>query len=124
MKTKLIAVLIISLLICGCAMTPTMLQEEQADYGNYPNNYEDIAKRWIKEGFYDPYSVRDLKISIPVKSWVQMGKTEYGYLIYVTCNAKNRMGGYVGMETFLLLVHNGAVVRGWNEKTTWIKYKR
>ena len=129
MKTKLISILIVLLLISGCATMPTMLEAEEAtaDYGQYPSNYEEIVHDWINKVFFDPQSVRDLTISKPVKSWIQepaplelciqntsfieLGKVYYGYFVNVTCNAKNRMGGYVGRKTTGLLIRNGIIIK-------------
>lgn len=146
MRIKLISVLIVLLLISGCAAMPTMLEKEQAtvdisdygpcptiseqaiaDYGQYPSDYEEIVHDWINRIFFDPQSVYDLTISKPVKAWIQepapiefyiqnpshldFGKTYYSYRVSVTCNAKNRMGGYVGRKTFKLHIRNGIIIK-------------
>lgn len=121
---KLIYLFVMIALVGGCAymIRPSPEQIAVADYGRYPDDYEQIAQNWINNTFFDPYSIRDLTIGIPEKRYFQDppilgGTTYYGYYISVTCNAKNRMGGYVGKKTNNLLVHNGVIIKQWDEDT-------
>jgi len=119
---KIVYLLVMVTLLSGCAymIRPTPTQIATADYGQYPDDYKEIVNRWINNTFFDPYSVRDLTISTPEKSYIQDppllgGATSYGYLITVTCNAKNRMGGYTGKKTSYLLIYNGMIMKQWGE---------
>ena len=108
---------------CAALMPPTAATIANADYGAYPANYVEIAKNWINKTFFDPYSVQDLEVSMPVKHWEYRGFEGpcYGYLIRVSCNAKNRMGGYTGRQAFYLLIRNGIPVLTWTEEEPYIK---
>jgi len=92
-----------------------------ADYGVYPEDYREIIKSYLEENLYDPYSLRDLEISKPGKSWVSgsdLTKTPpmFGYECVVGYNAKNRMGGYVGRKDHVFLIRNGGVVFTFEER--------
>ena len=131
MRAKTVRVLVVlglahfvSLTIgCASLLPPTAATLANADYGTYPSNYEEIAKDWIKKTFFDPYTVQDLVISAPAKHW-EWYKFEgpcYGYVISVSCNAKNRMGGYTGRQVFYLLIRNGIPKVYWTEEEPYIK---
>lgn len=63
------------------------------------------AVKYIKETFYDPYSIRDASISHAVTL------LDTGFrAICVKFNAKNRMGGYVGMTATSLRFRDGTIV--------------
>ncbi|SFB36643.1 hypothetical protein SAMN03159496_03143 [Rhizobium sp. NFR07] len=60
--------------------------------------------KYIKETFYDPYSIRDASISNALTL------LDTGYrAICVRFNAKNRMGGYVGMTPTSVRFKGGKV---------------
>lgn len=39
------------------------------------------------------------------------GQEYYGYMVTVSLNAKNRLGGYTGKHTYLLVIRNGSVIK-------------
>ena len=117
---KVILFLFLGLFITGCATLPTSKEMATADYGQYPDNYNEIVQNWINDTFFDPYSVRDLTISTPQKYYISEaplmgGRRYFGYYVSVTCNAKNRMGGYVGKQTSNLFIRNGIIIKQWKE---------
>jgi hypothetical protein len=63
------------------------------------------AITYIKANFFDPYSIRDASLS----NVVSLGKTGLNAMC-ARFNAKNRMGGYVGLSTTSLRLQGGAVV--------------
>jgi len=100
------------LLICGCVTTPPPIGGPD-EYGTYPDDYEQIVKRWINLTFLDPDSVKVLNIQRPQKQ--VYGEpftrgTTYCYLIPVAVNAKNAFGGYTGREMYSLYVRNGTLL--------------
>jgi hypothetical protein len=101
------------LLLAGCASAPTAEQIAQADYGPYPDNYEQITRSFFNSVLKDPSSLQiDGSISSPQKSWLSfMGSVQYGYKVCVRYNAKNSYGGYGGFTTEYLLIRNGVVVQ-------------
>jgi hypothetical protein len=90
---------------------PVMAADVPApDYG--PTiNYEDgvkIGEAYAKSDLLDPYSV---VFEWPYK-FVQFSysKKVYGYASCFTQNAKNAMGGYIGVRMYRIIIRNGAVV--------------
>ena len=114
MKNVLI-VLLLSISLIGCATTSSQIAT--ADYGRYPANYEGIVQNWINSAFFDPYSIRDLRINPPKKYYLRplFQRAYYGYRVRVSCNAKNRMGGYIGKEIRNLLIRNGMIIQTWKD---------
>ncbi len=117
---KLAPLALIMLLIASCASLPTPEQAATADYGSYPNNYEDIVKDYFAKTLKDPDSVKYQSISTPKKFWLgdKFTGARFGYLVCVTLNAKNSYGGYVGYQTDGLLIRNGLIVE-YIDKGDW-----
>ncbi len=117
-----------------CAVTPALLilsatlafalpnakQNEAADHGLYPKNYEEIVHKYIHENFSDPYSIRDLSIQKPTKGWVTgawiFGEKPitYGWEVIFAINGKNTFGAYVGLQKIDLVVRDGKIVKVMN----------
>jgi hypothetical protein len=116
---KLIIALV-ALAFASCATTPNATQNASADHGPYPANYETIVHAWISTTFFDPYSVRDLKIEKPFKGWRTgapiFGEKSvyYGWEVVVKLNGKNRFGGYVGLQTYDLIIRRGKIIYAGN----------
>ncbi len=102
MKRALAAALAVGTLLAGCA-SPT-INADQA--GPFPANYKAIMAAYIRQTYFDPYSMRDVAISAPV-----LGRIEYdsGWLLCLQANAKNRMGGYTGLKKTAYLVKYNSV---------------
>jgi len=99
---KLIMLTAISLLV-GCQSIPTT--EEKL--GPYPDDYKNIVKNHIKSTFYDPYSLRDAELTPPVNARVGW---DTGWAVCLRTNGKNRMGGYTGMQTSVILIRDYKVI--------------
>lgn len=111
------------LVVQGCQLTPAQQAAiNQADYGEYPTNYEDIVKQYFGRLLFDPYSAH-YNISEPYQGYSSRapiaggGPDKFGYFVNVGVNAKNRLGGYVGEVQYRLLIRNGQVVQKW--QLTW-----
>ena len=102
MMKKLIVVA--CLLLTGCAPIFTF-HPEQA--GPYPDNYKEIIRAHIERTFFDPYSLRSVRISNPHEG---VFATTSGYRVCLEANAKNRMGGYIGLRRLTYLINSGQVV--------------
>ena len=120
-RRSLICVLC-SFILAGCAamIAPTSAERASADCGEYPDNYRGIVNNWIHRTFFDPYSIQDLSITTPEKYFIQQppllgGGRLFGYRVRVAANAKNRLGGYTGLQTTNVLIRNGKVVYQWAE---------
>jgi hypothetical protein len=112
---KTFPLILIAALVAGCATPPAPQEVASANYGPYPSNYKEIVQGWIKQRFRDPYSIRDLKLGVPEKYWVQDppllgGKTHYGYMVAVALNGKNAFGAYVGIQAYRLLIRDGRLI--------------
>lgn len=94
---------------CAGALKPTPEQLAVADYGDYPNNYEERIAAIVQSGLIDPYSAVFSDWRGPSKGWTSDSKEIYfGYEVCVFVNAKNRMGGYAGpkLHYFMFLKNN------------------
>lgn len=75
--------------------------------GPYPTNYKEIMKAYIVENYFDPYSMRTVAISAPRTGHLYF---QQGWLVCFQANAKNRLGGYVGLTKTAYLINRGRVV--------------
>jgi hypothetical protein len=123
-REKIKSVVLISLtaafLICSisaCATMPTQEQIANADYGPYPDNYQEIIKTYMENLLFDPYSAVYSNWQGPAQGYSggRLIQTAYGYRVCVDINAKNRMGGYVGKKRQYFLINNGRVVQDLGE---------
>ena len=104
---------------CGC-VAPSKEKWASADCGLPPLDTAALVRNWMRDTLVDPQSVQDLEISEPERGALQRGLVHgggyvFGWRSWVTFNAKNRMGGYVGRTTHVFLFRNGAIVA--TEKT-------
>lgn len=123
-------ILLISLFLFSCAtiQPPSEEQFKSADYGSYPNNHEDLVKKFMSQLLYDPYSVVYSDWLAPKKGWYgsRGGDYEFGYYLCFKMNAKNKLGGFVGVSPFYVFVRNGSVIRyqkGGGSYTNELVYK-
>lgn len=78
-----------------------------------PSNYEQIVKDFYSRSLFDPYSAV-YTFQSPVRGWAGSARgIQYGWYVCGTLNAKNRMGGYVGVKPFYALIRHGSVVDEW-----------
>ena len=73
------------------------------EIGPYPTNYRNIVKAHIERSFFDPYSLRNVSIAGPLKG-------PLGWIVCLEANAKNRMGGYTGLQRTSFVINSGKVV--------------
>ena len=102
----------IVLFLLACATVPTPEQISEADYGSYPDNYQEIVKAYYSQRLFDPYSAHYRWIKPPSKGYFsEFGQFKFGYIVFVGINAKNRMGGYVGEQQESILIKNDRVIK-------------
>lgn len=83
-----------------------------ADFGTYPENYEELIKSWATTALKDPESVRWGRMSKPRREWMVVNlKPFFGYSVCADINAKNSYGGYTGTQTFWFLIRDGKIAR-------------
>lgn len=97
--------MIAALLLARCTPPPDV---NAGNAGPYPANYKDLMADYIKTTFFDPYSLRDVKLSKPFPSRTGWG---VGWAVCLTLNAKNRMGGYTGLSTDYYEIDGSTVER-------------
>jgi hypothetical protein len=100
------AALVLSVLLASCEVTPDQMETS----GPPPENFRELTLQHLRATLFDPYSVRDAEIAAPTlkPSWV-LGDPP-GWVVCWRANAKNRMGGYVGVTESRVLIRNGRVV--------------
>lgn len=113
---SVVLVMLSSVLFIGCAILDAPLPENP-DYGDYPENYQEIINGYLRHNLKDPNSIQDLSISSPKKhqAQVSLSKWYFGYKVFFSYNAKNSYGGYVGIQKYRAIIRNGKIegVRPW-----------
>lgn len=99
-------------MLAACAGPPSPEQVASADYGPYPDNYEQIVRNYHRTYLKDPSTAQYRGFSTPMKVWWgnRMSGAKFGYRVCVTYNARNSYGGYVGFKTDAALINNGRVI--------------
>lgn len=109
-----------TMLLQGCGSTPIADQRitGAADYGEYPTTYKEIVKQYFDLSLKDPESARYQFGPEPTKAYTRNAiipngaqPVDFGYVVYVSVNAKNSYGGYTGGQVYRLLIRNGRVIR-------------
>jgi len=60
-----------------------------------PSDYREQIIAKVRDTFFDPYSIRDASISQPIAGAAFAGPVS---TVCIRANAKNRMGGYIGLK--------------------------
>lgn len=119
---KTLLILVIALTLPACVTMPSPDEITRADYGTIGPSYKDAIKDYLAGILYDPESARYRYLQEPVRGYAFVNPgfepPEYGYLVEVRINAKNRLGGYVGEQPFTFLVRDSKVwhVSSWTTK--------
>ena len=111
MKKVIIFVFILLLVSCTYNFKPTPEQYSSADFGAYPSDYENIVRAYFSRSLFDPYTAV-YTFESPVKGRIGGGPSPFGWIACGTLNAKNRMGGYVGANDYLVKIYNGVAYNG------------
>tara|TARA_R110002096_G_scaffold435548_1_gene661346 strand:- start:38 stop:376 length:339 start_codon:yes stop_codon:yes gene_type:complete len=97
--------------LAGCVTTQTMADRsitQAANYGEYPDDYEQIIKSIMMNKLKDPESAQ-YQFKGPIKAYLRSAPiaggnpTVYGYMVYFKLNAKNSYGGYTGFKEYRML---------------------
>jgi len=109
---NILVILFVVISLIGCAMPPTASELANADYGPYPNDYEQIIRAQLNMTLKDPESARINFLRQPQSGWNGIGGTiKYGWFVCADINAKNSFGGYTGSKLTYFLIKNNAVVQ-------------
>jgi hypothetical protein len=87
--------------VAGCALGGAQ------SAGPEPANYKAAMAAMIEGTFFDPYSLREVAISEPFPHQALMNP---GWVVCLSANAKNRLGGYAGVRTMAYLMRGDEVV--------------
>jgi hypothetical protein len=100
------------LLVSACSTLPTPSQEETADYGSYPDNYQNVAKAYLMKELRDPSTIEIGEITRPKKQWIgdKFTGVKYGYLVCAKVNSKNLLGKMTGYRSDAVLIRDGVVI--------------
>lgn len=105
MKTnRTLAACAVALSLSGCV---TVEQMDEV-YGSQQRPSAEVKAQvinYVRGEFFDPYSIRDAEIS----GVVRLLDTGY-HAVCVRMNAKNRMGGYIGMTVTSFRLSGTAVI--------------
>ena len=100
------------ILMTACA---SVTQEEfaSADFGDFPQNYENDIKNYMSRLLKDPHSAQ-YSFDTPRKGmsqdgWAVGNKKHFGYIVKTNINAKNSFGGYTGAKSYYFLFTKGLV---------------
>ena len=112
-----------SLLLAACAIPPepapmdiSMSTVRSADYGVYPNDYEQQIRQYLNDTLLDPDSAK-IRITPPRKVFKIYETDDHPsqpkyypcYLVCAEVNAKNTYGGYTGWQTKRYRFTNGSM---------------
>jgi len=96
--------------VLGCPRPPTI---HNADYGKVPDTYQQRIWKYMENHLDDPYSAQYRFVGDPVKGSAYlrgaMEPPEFGYLVSVGINARNRIGDYTGEQMYTFLIRDNKV---------------
>jgi len=99
--------------LSNCAVRPSPEQIASADYGTYPENYQEIIKNYYSKVLSDPYGVYTYEN--PTRAWDSLGGLIFGWAVCGTLDAKNRAGIHAGVKSFYVLIRDNKIQREYTE---------
>jgi len=121
---RYIPIILMILPLASCASMPSGEQYINADYGSYPQNYEQRIKDYFSNILRDPYSAQ-YKFHKPFKGWLNKqlySGHEFGWIVRVWVNAKNAFGGYIGEKHYMFFFKNGIMRETGYLSSSWEPY--
>ncbi|MCG2739114.1 MAG: hypothetical protein L6300_02615 [Syntrophaceae bacterium] len=104
------------LLVAGCATIPTQQEIANLNYGEpITIDYQSVIKDYFEKVLFDPYSAH-YDFGNPRTFWMKEpplygGGLYAGYMVIVGVNARNRMGGYVGMQEYGFIFKDNQIIK-------------
>ena len=110
---KIITFFITLIYLYGCIATlPTQAERENADYGEYPHDAENIVKQYLKYQLKDAETAKwKLELTPQQGGFAEFRNIIYGFYTCYMINGKNSYGGYTGYKLHYFLIRNGTVVK-------------
>lgn len=87
----------------SCTVKP-----DAVSIGPMPEGYTALIRDHVRKTFFDPRSIQDARLSLPEQGHLFF---QQGWIICLEANAKNRMGGYVGLKSTAYLINRGEIIR-------------
>jgi hypothetical protein len=113
---NMIALGLVLFSLSNCAVRPSPEQIASADYGPYPENYQEIIKNYYSKILFDLYSP-EYTYENPTRTWNSFGGALiFGWAVCGTFDAKNRSSGYVGAKPFYVLIRDNKIEREYTEE--------
>ena len=112
------------LVISQCAVSPSPGDIVGANYGSYPENYQEIVKARMNIELLDPYTAKYHDWKGPSPGWIRepFSQPVYGWRVCVDVNAKNRMGGYVGRQQHFFLIYNDVIIQQFSHRSSFCDF--
>lgn len=100
---EIVTILVGTSIVAGCVVKP-----DETAIGPYPENYKQIISEHIEKSFFDPYSMKSVALSGPVQGQIFFNQ---GWVVCLQANAKNRLGGYTGLQRSAYLINNYKIIQ-------------
>lgn len=110
MKNLIFPLTLLLLLVSCVGSPPTPEEMQNANFGPYPNNYEEIIKGYYYNVLFDPYSAVFRFLPPKKVGWGHGNDHYFGYAVCGGINAKNRFGAYVGEQLFFVIINSGQII--------------
>ncbi len=122
--------ILIPILFIFTACVPAMTQQQwsQVDFGSKPEGsvYLETIEQSIKAKLIDPDSLK-LTCAGPRKGSVgeAFSSHRFGWVVYCSVNAKNRLGGYAGAKPYVYLFQGNRLItaQDYGDATEGYEYK-
>ena len=102
-----VPLLVCGLLLGGC-LDPQTVPSGQIN-APPPVGYREAVAEYVRTSFVDPYSVRDAAISRPFPIRHGLLGQDTVWYVCLRSNAKNRLGGYTGLDETPIAFRGNAV---------------
>ncbi|MBK8275271.1 MAG: hypothetical protein IPP12_05670 [Nitrospira sp.] len=112
MNAQLRIVLVLLVLMSGCATPVTPEQIASADYGTVPESslYRKAIQDLVQQSLLEPFPARIRIIKEPQKGYAYLSgrrkPPEFGYIVHVGITAKNLMGEYRSEKPHRFFIKN------------------
>jgi len=100
-------------LVAGCTnIGPTISERTPEELGPFPQNYEQITRRWIDDHVRAVSSIDRVSISPPKPGFADAiwMRRRFGWAVFVSFSARDRAGFSKGRISYALLIRNDEVV--------------
>lgn len=115
MTIRFVLIMAIVALLSGCSAPSKNVQLTESDYGPYPNNYEQIVKKYFGTRLSNPSSAQYQFSASPSKGYTRKVPIDggdidkVGWIVVVLVDSQDRRGGYGRWKKYTLLINNGRV---------------